>query len=55
MIVPRKRKMVKACMSVLKVQKSRYFDAMVQLITLDEFGGPNPLNGKENESAPSWR
>ena len=52
MIVPRKRKMIKACMSVLKVKKSRFFDPMVQLIMLDDFGGKNPLSGS---SKASWR
>lgn len=44
--------MIKACMSVLKVKKSRFFDPMVQLITIEEFGGKNPLTGKSNKS---WR
>ena len=43
MIVPRKRKMIKACMSVLKIQKSRYLDAIIQTISIHEFGGRSQL------------
>ena len=43
LIVPRKRKMLKACMSVLQISKSRYFDAICQVVALHEFGGQNSL------------
>ena len=35
--------MLKACMSVIKVTKSRYFDAVCQVVTLHEFSGQNKL------------
>ena len=43
LIVPRKRKMLKACMSVLRVTKSRYFDAICQVVALHEFSGENSV------------
>ena len=36
--------MVKACMSVLTIRKSRYFDAICQVVALHEFGGNSSLS-----------
>ena len=44
LIVPRKRKMIKACISVLNIRKSRYFDAICKVVALHEFGGQSSLS-----------
>lgn len=46
LIVPKKRKMIKACMVVLSIRKSRYFDAVCQVVALNDFGGANSLTKK---------
>ena len=43
--------MIKACMSVMRVYKSRYLDAIIQLVALEEFGGKNPIK----EEGSTWR
>ena len=53
LVVPRKRKMLKACMSVLKIQKSRFFNAVIQVIALDSFRDTGPFMKKTDCSLPN--
>ena len=45
--------MLKACMSVLKIQKSRFFNAVIQVIALDSFRDTGPFMKKTDCSLPN--